>query len=478
MADQDRTAAASELLAAEGEAPSGAPRHRHRFLVGALFTLATIVGIAAVLAVWVNRQALNTDNWTKTSSRILADKDVKAALSGYLVTELFDSADVHAALQQKLPAQAKALAGPAAAGLEQLAGQAAPRLLATPQVQDQWAIANRSAHAELIKIVDGGSNVATTNGGVVTLNVHELVSQLAARLGIQDQVAVARSKRRGSVGRQGRNIAQQKLGITLPPSSGQIEIMRSGQLKTAQDVAGATKGLAILLPALMFALFIAAVALSTGRRRVSLRTAGWCFVGIALISLLARRVVGNHIVDTLVKNPSNKTAIHDVWNIATSLLYNIGIAMLVYGLLIVAAAAIGGPTRAASALRKALAPSLRERPAAVYGFVGFVYLLVLAWGPTPAFRQAVPVLGVAALLVLGVEVLRRATAAEFPEAQAGDTTNAIQSWYAARGRTRAAASPNGGHVADLERLAALHNSGALTDAEYQSEKTVLMRNGT
>jgi hypothetical protein len=330
--------------------------------------------------------------------------------------------------------------------------------------------------------INGGGGVVSTNEGAVTLDLHALVSELAARLGIEEQVAAAQSKAQGSAGTAARNAVQSKLGVTLPPSSGQLEILRSDQLKTAQDVAGAIKGLAIVLPLLTFALCILAVWLSKGRRRVALRTTGWCFVGIGLFTLIARRVIGNQIVDGLVQNPSNKTAAHDVWTIATSLLYDIGAAMIVYGLILVIAAVIAGPTRPGIALRRALAPSLRDQPVAVYGFAGLVYLLVIAWAPTPAFRQLIPLIGIGALLVLGIEALRHETATEFPDAQRGHSTEAIRSWTATRRQppapTPAAQGGERGHLDDLERLATLHERGALTDAEYDTEKATLIGTGT
>jgi putative oligomerization/nucleic acid binding protein len=43
---------------------------------------------------------------------------------------------------------------------------------------------------------------------------------------------------------------------------------------------------------------------------------------------------------------------------------------------------------------------------------------------------------------------------------------------------RAAPAAGGGRVDTLERLAALRASGALTDEEYQAEKTIVTSNGT
>ena len=404
--------------------------------------LATIIGITATFAVWVNRQALNTSNWSSTSSKILEDKQVQTALSAYLVHELFSNVNVSADLQKVLPTQLQPLAGPAAAGLQQLAGTVAPKVLASPQAQVLWVQANVAAHKELLKVLNGGGPVVSTGSGVVTLNLHTLVSQLAASLGLSSQVAAVQSKLQGSTGASARAAAQKKLGITLPPANGQLVIMRSNQLKTAQDIANGVKHLAIVLPALAILLFALAVYLARARRRRTLRTSGWCFVLIGVVLLLIRRIGGDAVVNGLVKVPSNKPAVHDVWSIGTSLLYSIAVAMVVYGLVIVAAAWLAGPTRPAIAVRKFLAPSLRESPAVAYSAVGAVLLLVVLWGPTPAFRNVWWILVFAVLLALGVTMLRRETAREFPGIEHGHALDDSREHRAQdRARARSASPP-------------------------------------
>ncbi len=78
------------LPTAPAQALAAAPHARH-WGINAIFVLAVIVGVFAVLAVWVNRQVLNTDNWTNTSSRLLADPKIEAAVGNLLVNELFSS---------------------------------------------------------------------------------------------------------------------------------------------------------------------------------------------------------------------------------------------------------------------------------------------------------------------------------------------------------------------------------------------------
>ena len=70
-------------------AVSGGHR-KHRFLVGSLFAVALVTGLAAAFAVWTNRQALNTSNWTTTSGHLLdAIPSNQQAVGADLVDQLF-----------------------------------------------------------------------------------------------------------------------------------------------------------------------------------------------------------------------------------------------------------------------------------------------------------------------------------------------------------------------------------------------------
>jgi hypothetical protein len=356
--------------------------------------------------------------------------------------------------------------------------------VARPKVQDAWRAANRAAHKQLLTILNGGGNTVSTKNGEVVLNLRPLVGQLAAQLGIQEQVAAAQAKLQGGAGADARQTAQQKLGVTLPPSTGQLTIMKANELSTAQDVAQGIRHLAIVLTLVTFGLFALAVWLARGWRRVALRSTGWCFVGLGLVVLFARRLVGDSVVDSLASTESAKPAAHSVWTIGTSLLYGIAVAMVIYGVVIVLGAWLAGPTRSATAIRRALAPAMREKPGMVYGAVALVYLLVLLWGPTYATRKLGGIILLGALLVLGVEVLRRRTVREFPDARSGEATDRLRAWFAGRrDRTAApAADPVDGGAThrvgdrfeELDRAAALHDRGVLSDDEFDTQKALIL----
>ena len=153
------------------ERSTESPKRAHRVVVPILLALASLALFTGAFAVWVNRQALNTDNWKTTSSELLADEQIQAALAPYLVDQLFTNADVTGAIQQRLPSNLRGLAGPASAGLRQLADRAAPKLLARPRVQDAWVTANAAAHQQLLRIINGGGAAVSTSGGKVTLDL-------------------------------------------------------------------------------------------------------------------------------------------------------------------------------------------------------------------------------------------------------------------------------------------------------------------
>jgi Short C-terminal domain len=318
----------------------------------------------------------------------------------------------------------------------------------------------------------------------VSLDLRPLVQRLATDLGLQRQLAAARSTLRVATGAKARAVVQQRLGVTVPTNAGRLVIMRSNDLKTAQDVTQGVKHLAIVLPLVAFVLFSAAIWLAEGRRRRALRTAGWCLVAIGALLLLLRRAAGDEVVGALVKVPGNSPAAHEVWDIATSLMYAIAVAMVAYGLVVVTCAWLAGPTTAARSVRSALAPSvrsalaptLRDEPALVYAGMEGMLLLTVIWGPTPALRELATILVFAALLAFGVALLRRQTAREYPDAQRGDAMRRLRS-LSTGGLRHGASGEQSATFArkldELERLAVLHNRGDLTDEEFAAEKARL-----
>lgn len=349
-----------------------------------LVTLATLFAILATFAVWADRQLFDDDDWSDTSSALIEDTAIRGEIAAFLVDELFAGGDVERQLESLLPPRAAGLAGPMATGLREVAERGAARLLARPRSQHLWEQASKRAQAALVELVEGSGPA----GGDVELDLHELLVAIQQQTGAGGQLARA-----------------------LPADAGRTTILRADELNAARDVVDLFQKLVVVLAALAFALCAAALGLARGRRREALRSCGLGLVAAGSVVLLGRALAGDALVDALADSAAVQPAVDAAWRIGTSLLAEMATAVIGYGIVIVVAAWLAGPTRRARGVRGVLAPHLREAHVA-YGAVAILVLLLLAWDPAPATHRVVPMLVFTALLAVGVEVLRRQVAGE------------------------------------------------------------------
>jgi hypothetical protein len=366
-------------------------------LVWVLFALATILLFVSSLTVWSKRQLLDDDAWAHSSTQLLANDEVRGAIAQKLSDALFQRVDVEAQLRERLPAQRKGTAAVLAAALQNtVVPTAADRLLQRPRVQALWENANKRAHAAVLRVLEGkdlgkNGNISTANGEV-TLDLRPAITRLATRLGLED-----------------------KLKANADPNAGQLVIMKSSQLSAAQTAVKILKALSSLLLIAVVALYALAIYLAQGRRRLLLGATGASLVLVGLVIASLRRFLGGAIVDALVKTEANKQPVRVIWSLETTVLRDIAVILVVYGALVLLATALAGSNRLAVAFRRWLAPSFRHHPIVVWVAALFVFLLLLAVGPTAGDRQLLGVAILAATTAIAIEALRRQTLREFPE---------------------------------------------------------------
>jgi hypothetical protein len=381
------TAASGE---AAGPTPPAVPPRAHRIWVRVILGIATVLLVVAIFAIWANRQLLNPDNWAHTSTRLLVDARVRASLSNYLVDQLYQNVDVEGELASALPPRLDPLAGPISGALRNVAIEAAQRTLANGHVQDAWKAANKAAAQTLVAIVNGGHGAVSTNNGQVTLDLRTALDNLASQLGLP------------------------AIGDKLPPAAAQLVILKSKQIKLVQNGGKALKGLALILTILVPLLFVLAVFLARGRRRETLMNIGLLWILAGVLVLLGRQLIIHGVTNSLVKVDANKPAAKDVVTIATDMLKEVAGACIVIGIPFVAAAWLAGPSKWATAVRRWMAPVMREHPGWTFGAVAFVMLLIFIWQPIPATGTVAGVIVFLVLAFAGTEVLRRQVAREFP----------------------------------------------------------------
>ena len=195
---------------------------------------------------------------------------------------------------------------------------------------------------------------------------------------------------------------------------GEFVVVDSDQLDGVQSLVQALRNLGFALPLLVLLLYAAALYLAKGWRREALIRAGGGILAATLIALLARRLIGSEVT-SLAGSEAVEPAVASVWDILSGGLRERALFVLVIGLGFVAGGLLAGPGRHAMAVRRFLAPYLRDHPVAAYSVVAGLFLLWLAFIPgIDNLGQVLAIILLAALAVVGVEVLRRQTAREFP----------------------------------------------------------------
>jgi hypothetical protein len=401
-----------------------------RRTVKALVVLGSVLAFLSVFAIWTERQALNTDDWVDTSGRLIQNSTIREEVGNYLVDQLYENVDVEKELSEILPGETKELAGPVSGGLRQVAGGGAEQVLKTSTAQGLWEEANRTAHEQLLAVLEDKGEAVSTDEGNVSLNLGSLVTNLADQVGI------------------GADLAER-----LPPDAGQITILRSDQLKTAQNIAVAVKGLALVLSLLTFLCFGLAIYLSREGRWVTVLFSGIGLVAAGFAVIVAREIAG--------------------W--------------------------LASPTGSARACRRVMAPVLREYVAVVYAGLAVVVGIYFLSAPTQNLRSFLTTLVIAGLAAFGIHELRKQSAEEFPDADLGEAfgrtrervvgavKDANLGERASKLRLPEMRKPGGGgapaandeeaRLAHLERLATLHEKGVLTDEELAAEKARVLGTG-
>jgi hypothetical protein len=357
-------------------------KHPHTWVaMTALLIAGTLLMVGAGIGIWAQRQALDTDNWVDTSSDLLDNEPIRTAVGLYLVESLYDSDQVKQRLETTLPPALQPLAGPAAAGLKEIARRNAPRLLGSAVALSPWQGANRAAHETLLRAIDGADVP-------VDLDLGGLLEEVAADTGLPP-AAVDR----------------------LPPDIAQLQIAPPEEIEKVRTAIDAFRAIGWVLFGLALVAFAAAIFLAPDRRRTTL-SAGVCLILAGVAMLAVRKLAGDWVVGALADAPNAHAVAYDVWSIATSLMVSVAEGGRLLGLIVVAGAWLAGHGTRATKIRKAATPTFDQRPAVARAALALLLLLLILWGPVPWTGQVLPLLLHTVAAFVWLELLMRRTVAD------------------------------------------------------------------
>lgn len=383
------------------DTPSRRSRGR-RWSVVALVALAAISTFVSSVAVWAHQVVFDTDKWVATVGPLAEDEAVTDALAAFLVEELMTVIDAQQLAEDALPDQADFLAAPLTSAVEGFVTDQVEKLLESEQFQTFWVEANRVAHEQAIRLLEGEPGVVTLNEGEVTLNLLPLMTRILAEL---DSFGVLPSRfsvpdiTRDTPIPEANEKMEDALGVDLDDDFGQIVVYQSDQLAAAQDAVATFEDLVYAVVVLTVVLYGAAVLVSTNRRRTILQL-GLSLVGAIIVAAAVINAAMNHVLN-LVSDETYRSAASATVRIVLESLRDIERAIALVALLIAAIAFFTGDSVWARRSRRFVREITHRGP---LEHDGEPELVAVSWFDQHRDALKIAGLGVALLLLLFVDL--------------------------------------------------------------------------
>ncbi|MEP7764685.1 hypothetical protein [Sanguibacter sp. 25GB23B1] len=337
----------ARLATVERVAPATA-RDRSRWTPAVsafLVVLACLLAPFTVVAVWAHTQVSDTERFVETVAPLAGDAGVQSAVSTRVTEAITESVgveslanDVLAALSQREdlpPALAVALPGlaaPIADGIESFVRSQVERLVASTEFDATWARVSRSAHAQLVALLDGTPDgVLSAQGDTVTANLAPVIAQARGRLVANGFTAADR----------------------IPEIERSIVLVRSDALVSTQRAYRLLDGAALWLPWVALVAFVGGVLLARGRRETLVRGAVGLLVSMLVLglALLVVRALYLRAIPPDGLPPDTAATVFDI--LVRSLRDGLR-ATAVLALVVAAVAFLAGPSRSAVRTRTLL----------------------------------------------------------------------------------------------------------------------------
>ncbi|MFI1970472.1 hypothetical protein [Streptomyces cinnamoneus] len=341
----DRPLSAAERAEYERLHRAATMRHRRARYVCAsvLLVLAFVLAPLAVLATWVNSQVSDTDRYVQTVAPIASEPSVQKTVTDRLTARVVSNVDVDgitSALGQALaktnapPAvadKASLLAGPLKNAVTTAVRDVVNKVVESDQFADLWNIANRRAHAAVVKTLTGeGNSAVQAQGNTIVLDVGTVVDNVKQRLVDQGYQKAA----------------------DIPDVDKTVPLLQTDKLNKAQDAMRLLDIVGTWLP--VTTLVLAALAVWTApSHRVALMTTG-IGVGVMMIVLLIGLAVMRRVyLDSVPTTVLPADAAGDIYDTLVRFLRDSTRTLLVLAVITTVAAYLYGPGRGARFLRSA-----------------------------------------------------------------------------------------------------------------------------
>jgi hypothetical protein len=336
-----------ELAAAQPSAPREQAERNARWRAVAaavLITLACVLAPLSATAVWASRQISDTDRYVETVAPLANDPAVQATIADAVTREVFRYINVQAittetlnaisqrGLPPRVAANLQALRGPIVNGVESFTRGEVGKVVASPQFATVWNQANRTAHAELVNLLEGKqSGAVSAQNDAVTLNLAPIIAQVKQRL-VADGYTIANN---------------------IPVVNKSIVLVQSDAVTKSQGLYRLLNTLGTWLPVIALVLFAAGVYVAKDHRR-TLFLGALGFVGAMLVLGVALAVARVLYLNELPAQVISRDAGGAIFDTLVQYLRNGLRTVAVLALVVALGAFFTGPSVTAARTREAL----------------------------------------------------------------------------------------------------------------------------
>jgi len=334
----EEPAGASSVVATDppttgGKSPKTFRQRRSGHFLSMLLLFVGAVFIPlSVITVWASTTIVNTDRFTTTLSPLATNPAIQTEITQKIASRVDKAADIGGRVTSLLPPKLKPLAGPISSAADGFIYATVEKVVTSPQFATVFTGAIRTAHQATVYLLQGGGprGVVSTKDGAVTVNLHQLVTEVKAQLTAHGLTFADKIP------------SGQKLGT--------VTVFQSKGLTHYQWAFRIMDKLGLWLPVLTLLLLLGGILLARNRRRAVTRVGAYAVLGmiVLLVILSGTRAAYLNAVPADKVSPAAAAAAFDI---IIRFLRQACATMLTLGLLVFLVGFFGGPARPAVAIR-------------------------------------------------------------------------------------------------------------------------------
>lgn len=266
------------------------------FLAVALAILGSMGLVSTVVSRWTHDVLLDTDSWIETIGPIGTDPIVTEALADRVSVAIIDWLDAEERLSTLLPMPLAPLSSLIGTQIDEFVEDETLEFFQSDLYTEVWYGLNRTAHAAVVAVIRDEVPLASTTGGVVTINItllaEPIVDTVFARLKDIGDAIPPVLLAQVDINEVVAEVIRTYEVEGFPDWMSNVVVYDSERLATVQTTAAVLDKLVWVLPFLTLLLVGGAVYLAPNRQRIGallliLGAVGWIVSSVSINSVVA-----------------------------------------------------------------------------------------------------------------------------------------------------------------------------------------------